>query len=65
MDLRFNRAHKICNRPRIVNVESWIKCPKRTERDLDLHKQKLLVEVNEEYKHTITEKGNTVTINKK
>ena len=36
----------------------------RTERDLSSGEQKLLVEVYEEYKHVITQKGNTVTITK-
>ena len=59
------RAPEIWNQPRTVNVESWIKCPKRTERGLSSGEQKLLVGVYEEYKHIITQKRNTVTINKK
>ena len=27
-------VHEVCNQPISVNVESWIKCPKRTEQDL-------------------------------
>ena len=42
-------AHDIWNQPRNVNVSG---------------KQKLIVEVYEEYNHIITQKGNTVTINK-
>ena len=36
-----------------MNVESWIKCPIRTERDLSSGQQKLLVEVYEVSKHRI------------
>ena len=57
-------APEIRNQPRTVNVESWIKCPKRTKRDLSRGEQKLLVEVYEEYKHIITSKRNAVTIDK-
>ena len=52
--------------PECANRESWIKSPKRTEGIFSSGEQKLLVEVCEEYKHIITtQKGNTVTINKK
>ena len=44
--------------------ESWIKCPKRTERIFSSGEQKLVVEVYEETKHMITQRGNTVTITK-
>ena len=57
-------APEIWNQPRTVNVESWLKCPKRTERGLSSGKQKLLVGVYEEYKHIIAKKKHTVTINK-
>ena len=55
-------APEIWNQPRTVNVESWIKCPKR---GLSSGEQKLLVGVYEEYKHIITQKRNTVSINLK
>ena len=41
-------APEIWNQHRTVNVDSWIKC---------------LVGVYEEYRHIITQKGNTITIN--
>ena len=49
------RTHEIWNQPRTVNVEAWIKCPKT---------EAACGGIYEEYKHIITQKGNTVTINK-
>ena len=55
-------AHEICNQPRMSTHESNVR--KGQSGILSSGEQKLLVEVYEEYKHIITQKGNTVTINK-
>ena len=59
------RAHEICvTSPKPCISNHWSNVRKGPSGIFSSGKQKLLVEVYEEHKHIITQKGNTVTINK-